>query len=139
MKVIKKFKLKGYNEDEWFWVYVYDSLKKMREDASKFSDENIEDALGVVQPYRRIKINADKTEKLLDNIGIIRLVADRLQTHIIAHELIHAAIHHYRLTQNNGEANFGDSNSDKEEDFGMIYAKYFSKMTRQLYRFGLWK
>lgn len=136
---IKKFKLRGYREAEYFWVWVYDSLKEMRADASRFSGEEITDALGIVQPFTRIKINADKSEKSLPNIGIIRLVKDKLHTHIIAHEIVHAAMWHYRLTQTNRKANFGDSNNEKEENFGHIYAKYFSKMSRQLYRFGFWK
>ena len=136
---IKKFRLRGYGEAEYFNVLVYDSLKEMRQDASKFSNEEITDALGIVQPYTRVKINADKTETKIDNIGIIRLVKGKLHTHIIAHELVHAAMWHYRLTQPNRRANFGKDVTATEEALGMIYAKYFSKMSRQLYRFGLWK
>ena len=142
---MKRFKLKGYNESEWFWVYVYDSLKEMRKDADKFGgmnaygDSDNSDALAVVQPYTRLKISVDGSEKLLNNIGIIRLVKNKLHTHIIAHEIIHVAMWHYRLTQPNRKADFGKENSEKEENFGMIYAKYFSKMSRQLYKHGLWK
>ena len=145
MKIIKKFKLRGYHEAEWFWVYVYNSLQEMREDASKFGgingygDNDNSDTLAVVHPYTRIKIEPNKPDKQLNNIGVIRLVKNKLHTHIIAHELIHAAMHHYRLTQSNRKANFGDGNSEQEESFGHIYAKYFSKMSRQLYRFGFWK
>ena len=136
---MKKFKLRGYRETEWFWVYIYDSLKEMREDASQYANEEFSDALAITSPFTRIKINSDKSEKQLDNIGIIRFVKDKLHTHIVAHELIHAAMWHYRLTQANRKANFGKQNSKEEEAFGMIYAKYFSKTNRQLYRFGLWK
>lgn len=141
----KKFKLRGYREKEYFMVYVYDSLKQMRKDADKFGGHNISgvednsDALAVVHLYTRVKIMPGKPDAIIPNIGIIRLVKDKLHTHIIAHELIHAAMHHYRLTQSNRKADFGKHNSEKEEDFGVIYAKYFSKMSRQLYRFGYWK
>ena len=138
-KRIKKFKLKGYKEAEWFWVYIYDSLKEMREDASQHVNEKFPDALAITSPLTRIKINTDKSEKQLDNIGIIRFVKDKLHTHIVAHELVHAAMHHYRLTRPTRIANFGKGNNEHEEAFGIIYAKYFSKMSRQLYRFGFWK
>lgn len=134
-----KFKLKGYREDEYYIVMVYDSLQEMRRAASKFTGEEIADALAVVQPYQRIKIAADGSEQSLNEIGTIRLVKGKLHTHIVAHEIVHAAMHHYRLTQPDRIANFGDGNSENEEDFGMIYAKYFSKMSGQLYKYGLWK
>lgn len=134
-----KFKLRGYNEAEYFLVYIYDRLEDMRNAASKFSNEEFVDTMAVVQPYSRVIINPDGTEKMKDNIGIIRFTKDKLHTHIVAHELVHAAMHHFRLTQKDRMANFGDGNGEKEEDFGMIYAKYFSKMSRQLYKFGLWK
>lgn len=136
---MKRFKLQGYNEDEYFWVYVYDSLKKMRTAAEKFKDEKVEDALAIVQPYTRFRINEDGSEADTHNIGIIRLVKNKLYTHIVAHELIHAAMWHYRLTQSDENANFGKDNSEAEEDFGHIYAKYFSKMSKQLYKHKLWK
>ena len=136
---MKKFRLRGYREAEWFWVYIYDSLKDMREDASQHVNEKFPDALAITSPFTRIKIEAGKPEKQLDNIGIIRFVKDKLHTHIIAHELVHAAMWHYRLTQKNRKANFGDGNCEAEENFGMIYAKYFSKMSRQLYKHKFWK
>lgn len=136
---MKKFKLKGYKEDQYYWVYIYDSLKEMQKDASEAGGEEMGEALGVVQPYLRMKIHPDGSETALNNIGIIRLVKNKLHTHIIAHELVHAAMHHYRLTQTDRNANFGDGNSENEEDFGHIYAKYFSKMSGQLYKYGFWK
>lgn len=138
MSIIKKFKLRGYREAEWFWVYVYDSLKELREDASKYTGEEIADALAIVHPYTKTIMENGKVDKQLD-IGIIRLAKGKIHTHIIAHELVHAAMWHYRLTQPNRKANFGEQNSKEEEDFGMIYAKYFSKMNKQLHRFGLWE
>ena len=137
----KKFKLRGYNEDEYFIVYIYDRIEDMRNAANKFTPDqkHDDDVLAIVQPYTRIIINPDGTEKIKDNIGIIRFAKDKLYTHIVAHELVHAAMHHYRLTQSDRMANFGDGNGEPEEDFGMIYAKYFSKMSRQLYKHGLWK
>ena len=138
-KIIKKFQLRGYREKEFFKVLIYDSLEEMRKDASDYTKEKIIDALGIVHPYTRIKIDPGKSEIQLHNIGIIRLVKDRLHTHIIAHELVHAAMWHYRLTQPNRRATFGKGVTEAEEAFGMIYAKYFSSMSRQLYRFGFWK
>ena len=145
MSKAKRFKLRGYNEVEYFWVYIYDSLKEMRRDCNKhggingYGNSDTSEALAIVEPYTRVKIHEDGSEEVLPNIGIIRLVKNKLHTHIVSHELVHAAMHHYRLTQKDGIANFGDNNCQAEEDFGFIYCKYFSKMSKQLYKHGFWK
>lgn len=138
---MKKFKLRGYNEEEYFVVCIYDTLEEMRNAANKFNQDGelITDALAICQPYTRVRIAEDGTETVINDIGTIRLVKDNLQTHIVSHELVHAAMHHYRLTQPTRRANFGRGNGEAEENFGMIYAKYFSKMSRQLYKHGFWK
>lgn len=52
---VKKFKLKGYKEEEFFKVVVYDSLKGLRKAALKHSkivgesDANYQDALDITK------------------------------------------------------------------------------------------
>lgn len=141
---MKKFKLKGYHEDEWYWVYIYDSLKEMRQETDKYcayysDDEDNSNVLAVCHCYTRKFIHPDGSETIKNNIGIIRFSKTHLFTHIVAHELVHAAMHHYRLTQPTRIASFGRGNNQKEEDYGHIYAKYFSRMSRKLHLHGFWK
>lgn len=142
---MEKFKLRARKQKKYFQVLIYDKLKRLRSDTDKLdarkgeSSDNSE-IVGVVQPFEKIKVYPDGREEKSDLIGFIRLHKKNLGGSIVAHELVHAAFWQYRLTQQDGNANFGDGFLDmkNEEDFAHIYDNLAHDMFLKLYKHKLW-
>jgi hypothetical protein len=148
---LKKFKIKSEQSDSWFWVIIYPSISAMRKAASDHTEETGEresfhGAAGVCHTYERVRISPDGSEEILKQVGTIRLVKDRLHTEVIAHEIIHAAMHIYRLLHGvenelDGSlrnANFGNGCNPDEENFAYIYGSLFHSMNLKLHDNKLW-
>lgn len=142
----KQFKLRAFDSKKYFTVIVYDKLKDLRDAANGYSKltgsiKDYGNTLGVCHPFERIKIKGKKPIKL-NEIGMIRLSKKHTTTHIVFHETMHAAFWQYRLSLSKKykeNADFGDSNSDKEENFLHLAGKIYTKMIRQMYKHKYWK
>lgn len=150
--MISKFKVKSRWLKTYTRVWVYDSIEELRKDASTHNESRgLEsddgDILGVSHHYVREVIDKKgKVEKRKNDVGIIRLSKDHLTTEIVAHELLHAALWHYRMeygTEREFEgstenADFGTGCCDEEENLCHIYGQMFRDMTKKLYKLNLW-
>lgn len=146
-----KFKVKSRDASLYTWVYIYPTLAKMRKAANEYYKEvghspvGNYDALGLSHHFVKEKVDGNKT-LIRPNVGIIRLAKNRLSTEIIAHELVHASMWHYRLlhgTENmvdgtSENADFGTGCGPREEDYAHIYGQMFRDITKKLYSKGLW-
>ena len=140
---MKRFKLRAWGYKKFFWVVIYDSIKQLRTEASEYdkktgyiSDHN--DVLGECVPYERKVITAKGKVTYRDNIGIIRLAKTHTFSHIVVHEVLHAAFWQYRLSLKSEKANFGKSCGPKEEKFNHIFTNLYIKMIRQMYKHKYW-
>lgn len=149
---LKKFKIKSDESDLWFWVIVYPNSKQMREAASNHTAEtgervSFDGAAGVCHTYERIRIDPDGKEEVLKQIGTIRLVKDKLHTEVISHEVVHAAMHLYRLLHgvenpldgSSHNADFGNGCNQDEENFAYIYGSLFHSMNMKLHDNKFWE
>ena len=142
----KKFKLRAFDSKKYFDVYVYSKLKDLREDCDEYDKKagyelDNDDTLGVCHPFQRVRVKPDGKDIIHDNIGIIRLYKKRLSTLIVFHETMHAAFWQYRLSlarKYKEKANFGESNSDKEESFIHLAGKIYMDMIRKMYKHKYW-
>lgn len=139
----KEFKLRARGEKKYFKVIVYDRLAELRIDANDFDrrrgQEPInDDALGCHQPYEKKKIFEDGTEKVMDDIGIIRLFTKRMGGSIVAHEVLHAAFWQYRLSASRELANFGKQCGPLEENLCHLFDRLLLDMHQKLYKHKLW-
>lgn len=151
---MKTFKIKSKQSKCYFKVIVYENIKQLRKDTKKYDalrkvkikDNEDEEILGLCHSFERYKADKDGKFKRLPNIGIIRLAKTYLTTEIVAHEVVHAAMHNYRIDYGNediyngtnGNANFGNNCCDEEENFAYIYGELFRDITNKLYKYGLW-
>lgn len=143
----EKFQIRAKGYNFYFNVHVYDKIHIMRRYALNYSrrtgnGEDVADIHGIVHPYTKLKVGpkgGKTTERHSLDIGIIRLTKTHLSTFVVAHEVMHAAMHLYR-TKNKKRVNadFGGENSDNEESFANIYASLFRDMTIKLYDHKLW-
>lgn len=133
----------------WFWVYIHDSIKEMRDietqyrKEEKLDFEDYSDCYGLCHPYERSAglITEGKKKgqhRLHPNIGYVRLSKDYLSTEIVCHEILHAALWMYRCNFSRN-ANFGNECSQKEEDICHLYGQLFTFTTKRLHELGLWK
>jgi hypothetical protein len=150
--MIKKFKIKSMQSDKYFLVRIYPNVKELREAAVKHSKKTGEnsplfkDTYGVCHTYERIKIKPDGAEEMINEIGTIRLSNPNCRTGIVAHEVVHAAMHLYRLLYgveheyegSTHNADFGNGCNEDEENFAYIYGELFHDMTKKLYKFDVW-
>lgn len=134
---IKKFKVR--DEDLWYWVYVYSDKQAMRLDAAiyKLEDSDVQDADALCQPVERLLIQPNKPAVRYGNVGIIR-VMDDVGGAVSSHELLHGAMHIYRL-RNDYKADFGDNNGEKEEELCYILTSLIHEFGDKMYKFGIWK
>lgn len=148
---LKKFKIKSPQSDLWFWVIIYHTKKEMRKAAGDHTEDTGERvdfirASGVCHTYERVRIAPDGTEKILKEIGTIRLIKTELHTEVIAHEIVHAAMHLYRLLYgveneldgSSHNASFGNGCNEDEENLAYLYGELFHCMNLKLHDHKLW-
>lgn len=136
---IKKFKLKSRRSPLYFWVYIYDSVDKLRSDAKSFRHDadDFGGCLGVCQPFERLIIGKDGQEKRDEEIGVVRIL-NTAGSEITSHEVLHAAFWNFRL-EHNDEANFGTDCSEHEEDFVHLFSELYRDFISKMYKFKIWK
>lgn len=140
----RRFKIKSQESIFWFWVCIYDDVKKLREDTndgvpfhkSKYEKKDFE-LFGVFEPYTRIFFEKGKPDRLHENIGIVRLWKKDCSSETTAHELLHAALWNYRVMHKT--VSLGKDSSDKEEQLCYIHGQLFLDFTRKMYKLGFWK
>ena len=141
--VIKKFKLSL--KDQYFVIYVFDSLKNMRKFIQKRDKRwgrwnmDYSNAGALTDPYKKVAVQKDGTETPDPEIGSIYFSKTHFSNTVVCHECIHAALWIYRLQDPNGVANFGKGKVDHEETFARIYHELFRKMVQKMYLHGFWK
>ena len=139
-----RFKLRRPHAQKFFWVYIYDSVKDLRADATSRAKklgrkERHHNTLGVVHPYVSKTYNPKtKKWKKHDDIGIIRLAKKHIGGSVIVHETGHAAFWEYRLKRRGELADFGKECSQKEEELLHMHDQYFRRISILLYRYGFW-
>ena len=147
--ILKKFKLS--HEKQYFVVYVFDSLRSMRnfikarDKAWGRQEHKIKGVNGyfgfaaMTDPYVKFRVNKDGSETEEGEIGSIYFSKTNFGNTVVCHECIHAALWIYRLQDPNGVANFGKGKVEHEETFARIYHKLFRKMVMKMYRYKFWK
>ncbi|MDE1866723.1 MAG: hypothetical protein KGI08_03305, partial [Thaumarchaeota archaeon] len=137
----KKFQIKSWKYPQWFWVYVYNDIKDLRKESDAYDkmigalrDGENDDILGICHTYTR---EDTVTHTISKNIGIIRLSVPYLPTHIVSHEVFHAAMGLYRF-HHKDKANFGKHVTPKEEELAHLYGEMFQEMTHKLYKYKFW-
>jgi hypothetical protein len=138
MRYIKRFKIGSGVTKKWYWVCVYDNIKRLREGCAIYKDEDsFDDCEAVCQPYTRVVIEKGKPDKECDNLGTIRILKNA-GSRVTAHEVLHASLDTYR--RETGEnANFGRECSDKEEKLCHIFGDFYGDLVYKMYKFGFWK
>lgn len=128
----------------WFWVRVHSDVEEMRAACHRarpwHGRANWRDAAAVCHTAAAAYADADTEFKhprwpANGYAGTIRLVAGDMTSEIVAHELVHAAAHVYRMNcqpvVNLGDG-FDDSYHQSEEDFAYIYGILFREMDHVL-------
>lgn len=138
MRHIKKFKIFSDKTPQvYFWVYVYENLDQLRDQASRFNpNENYDDCYGVCQPFKREIVKETGEIIRHPNIGVIRIL-DKAGAEVSLHEIIHASLWNYRVCF--GDANFGEECSIDEENFAYICGQLYRSLVSKMYKFGIWK
>lgn len=137
------FKLRAPGTEYFFKVKIHGSIKELRKSANRYSDyigekgASYGDALAVTHTFQRVKISPDGKEEQSLLVGLVRFSSKNISTQIVCHEVIHAALHQYRLTKNM-VADFGEGCNEEEEDFAHIYDSLFRDMVKKLYKHKLW-
>lgn len=84
--LIKKKKLfLNVRKTRYCWVKVYDSAENMREAAKKSTSQNVNDAVGLHEAYRRFHKG-----KFVPETGIIYLNTKWMGAGVVDHEIMHA-------------------------------------------------
>lgn len=141
---MKTFRLRGYKYKKYFTVIIHDTVKQMREEADRYEKKpgNNKDILGCCHPFERKRISkAGRVIKIHPHIGIIRLAKPKLHTHIVVHEVVHAAFWQYRLSlpsKYEEKADFGNACSKYEEKFAHLFSRLYLDMIRKMYKHKLW-
>jgi len=90
---LAKFRVHGWRSTLFFRVYIWKTLKEVREaydkGGNKFSSRG---CLAFVRTTPRYKINSNKTYKIKPIVGEIHFCAKALGTEVITHESTHAAV-----------------------------------------------
>lgn len=136
----------------WFHVIVYPTTREMIDAANEHTKETGEDmkytgSAGVCHTYQRLKITEKGEETLLNEIGTIRLAKTHLNTEVVSHEVLHAAMHLYRLlygTEREYEgsshnADFGSGCNPQEENLCYLFGEMFRDMNLKLHNNNLWQ
>lgn len=141
---IIKFKIKSKQTAYWFWVYIYGTESQMHHAAqlhAKETGETIDyakaEASGICHTYQILKVSPDGKDQLLKEIGTIRLSRENLSSRVVSHEVLHAALHNYRIHYKRN-ADFGDMVNQAEEDLAYIFADLFKDMNIKLHDHKLW-
>lgn len=141
------FKLRAKGFDKYLTVVIYENLETMRASADRWcrktgtvSDNH--NILGICHCFEKFNVRNDVMTKS-DECGIIRLSLPHLRNEVFSHELVHAALHLYRLEERAGEellgqANFGDSIDPREEKLALIYGRLYSDFVAKMYRYKIW-
>ena len=141
--ILKKFKLT--HEGQYFYIYVFDSLKSMRLFIQKKDklwgneEKDYSDTGAMTDPYTKVTIEKDGSETPDPEIGSIYFSKTHFTNTVVCHECVHAALWLYRLKDPRGVANFGKGKVDDEEVFARIYHQIFRKMVMKMYKFKFWK
>jgi len=142
---MKIFKIKSRISDKFYWVYIYSTLKEMRNDATEYDKKSTlkqssnYNSLAVTHCYVRERIYSNGKRKKKKDIGIIRFVDKRLITEIVAHEIVHASMWNYRVEFTKDEiANFKDGCNPDEEKYAYLYGQLFRDITIKLYKYKYW-
>lgn len=134
---IKRFKIKSNECNLWYWVFVYDTVEKLRLDAKRYKQtDDFDDCLAVCQPTRRIEIRPNGEEIEYSNLGAIRILTTA-GSEVTAHELLHASLDIYR-EKNKRKADFGEHCNDAEEELCYIHGQLFSMLVSKMYKYGIW-
>lgn len=137
-----KFKISSYKSKKYFWVFVHNNYSNFRKGIKIHNKRRgqfyrYQGEIGMCHTFEKFKVENRKI-KLMNNIGIIRLSADKLFPSCVYHEIIHAALWQFRL-KHRKQANFGTLIDKKEEEFAHIYDQLLKKTVKGLYRYKLWK
>jgi len=139
----KKFRV-GLN-GIYFEILVYSNLNALYKEANRWAkstkreESDLTDSLALVQPFEKFIVLKDGKEKTYPEVGKVRFSKSNISPHIVSHEVVHMAMWFFRLSNDNGKADFGNENSQSEEDFADIYCRLFRKMSIKLYQYGFWK
>lgn len=86
--------------------------------------------------YERIRV---KDEKRMPDIGQIFFHKERLGAGIVAHEMLHAALHHERLIDKNEHAVLTSNIGEAEERVARTLTHMVRKFTNEAYGRGIYK
>mgnify|MGYP001607690556 CR=1 FL=1 len=144
----KQFRLRAFDSKKYFMVMVYDKVKDLRLEATKYDgradikEASNDNVLGLCHPFEKFKVLANGETIKSNQIGILRFSKKHLRTHIVFHEIMHAAFWQYRLSlpkKAEEKADFGAMCSPKEEAFIHLAGKVYTDMIRKMYKHKYWK
>lgn len=140
--MITKFRIKSYKSKKYFWVLIHPTLEDFRLSAKEYYKKMggryiYQSEYGLFHPYEKWVIK-DKKSRKTNNIGIIRLIKNKLYPRCVYHEVLHAAMWQYRLNHRK-KGDFGEYIDKKEEELAHSYDQLLSNAVSQLYKLKLWK
>ncbi len=92
------------------------------------------DFLGICMCYERINMQ----NKRMPDIGEVLLFRGRLGAGIVAHEMLHAALHYERLVSKNKQATFTEHIGKEEERLAHCLTDLVRQFTVKAYELGIY-
>ena len=146
-----KFKLKPNKHTNFFWAYLFDTKKEMRDwydgyvkarinqgaDVSNFEPSNSEQTerfAAIVMPFQIFK----GSDEMQPNIGICLFHRKALGSGLISHEMLHCALWFDRVVNGNILAQYGECVGEEEERLAYLLTDFVRNFVKKMYKIGVY-
>lgn len=128
----------------WIRLIVHDTLDDLRAAADRYRPKGDpgwwDNCAACFHPAPvRIRYGPNDEEQLIDTgfAGVLRLTTERLDTEIVSHECVHAALACYRMDVT-AFVHLGNGVGAREETLAYLIGDLTAGVSSALHRLGLW-